>query len=200
MSHTTITARFKPLLLAGLLATAGFGALAQTPTPPAGATPPAQRGMMRPEHRADPARMEAQMAKHHAELKAKLKIEPAQEGAWAAWTAAMKPPADMRQRREAMHAEMQKLTTPERIEKMKALRAERDAQMDKRAQATKDFYAALNADQKKTFDAGMMRGPRGERGGPGRMHGDMGGGMGGMHEGMHGNMHNGAQGADHNHS
>jgi periplasmic protein CpxP/Spy len=193
MSHTAFTTRFKPLLLAGLLATAGFGALAQAPTPPAGTTPPAQRGMMHPEHRADPARMEARMAKHQAELKARLKIEPAQEAAWATWTAAMKPPADMRQNREAMHAEMQKLTTPERIDRMKAMRATRDAQMDKHAQATKDFYAALNAEQKKTFDTSMMRG---HRGGHGKMHG----GMGGMHEGMHGKTQGSAQSADHNHS
>lgn len=187
MSHTPFTARFKPLLLAGLLATAGLGALAQTPTPPAGATPPAQRGMARPEHRADPARMEQFMARRQAELKAKLKIEPAQEAAWNTWTAAMKPPADMRQRREAMHAEMQKLTTPERIDRMKSLRAERDALMDKHAQATKDFYAVLNAEQKKTFDADMPHGPRGEHGGPG--------GRGGP-----GRMHGGAQGADQNRS
>ncbi len=187
MSHTAskLQRRLQPLLLAGLLA-ASLGAMAQAQTPPAGATPPAQRGMSRPEHRAerpDPARMEAFMAKRQAELKAKLKIEPAQESAWATWTAAMKPPADMRQRREAMHAEMQKLTTPERIDRMKTLRAERDAQMDKHAQATKDFYVVLNAEQKKTFDAGMMHGRRGGMHGEGGMHGGMRGGMGG---GMHG--------------
>lgn len=188
MSHSAFTLRLKPLLLASLLATAGFGALAQVQTPPAGAAPHAQHGTARP----DPARMEARMAKHQAELKAKLKIEPSQEAAWTTWTAAMKPPADMRQNRDAMHAEMQKLTTPERIDRMKAMRATRDAQMDKHAQATKDFYAALNAEQKKTFDTSMMRGHRGERGGHGGM-------PGGMHEGMHGKMQGGAKGADHNH-
>ena len=135
---STFQTRFKPLLLAGLLAAAGFSAFAQTPpAAPADGQPRAHRGMGRDQR--DPAKMQEFMAKRAADLKARLKIEPSQEGAWTAFTTAMKPPADMRQRREAVRAEMAKLSTPERIDRMKALRAQRDAEMDKRAQATKDF-------------------------------------------------------------
>lgn len=53
------------------------------------------------------------------------------------------------------------LSTPERIDKMRALRSqhmtERTSAMDKRDEATKVFYAALNADQKKTFDTEHAR-------------------------------------------
>ena len=81
----------------------------------------------------------------------------------------MKPPARL-DTRYPDRAEMDKLTTPERIDKMRALRTEHmtamNAAMDKREEATKTFYAALNAEQKKVFDAEHMRG------GPGR----------GMHE------------------
>ena len=93
---------------------------------------------------------------------------PAQEGAWNAWTAAMKPPANLqRPNRE----EMAKLTTPERIDRMRQLRTQRQAEMDKRADATKSFYAALNADQKKVFDTETARfGHGGPRGGHGRHH------------------------------
>ncbi len=47
---------------------------------------------------------------------------------------------------------MQKLTTPERIDRMRALRAQRDAAMDARADAIKTFYAQLQPEQQKTFD------------------------------------------------
>ena len=71
-----------------------------------------------------------------------------------------------------LHAEMDKLTTPERIDRMHALRTEHmtamNAAMDKREDATKTFYAALNADQKKVFDAehARMGGRHGEHRGP----------------------------------
>ncbi len=212
---STFKTRFSPLLLAGLLATAGFSALAQTPpATPADAAPKAHHGMgggMSHGQR-DPAKMQQMMEKRQADLKATLKIQPAQEAAWTAFTAAHKPPAGMAQRRDAMRASMEKLSTPERIDHMKAMRAQRDAEMDKRAQATKDFYAVLTPEQKKTFDThGKMGGPgHGERrgqagghnhaeGGSDHKMGGMGhmGGMGGMN-GMGGQK--GGQASEHNHS
>ena len=122
--------------------------------------PMQQGGPMGMRGKMDPSRMEAMMAKRHAEMKAKLKITADQEGAWTSFTAAMKPPAAMDHKRPD-RAEMDKLTTPERIDKMRAMRAERmtamNAAMDKREDATKTFYAALNADQKKVFDAEHAR-------------------------------------------
>ena len=113
------------------------------------------------------ADMAERIAKRQAELKQKLAITPAQEGAWTTWTSAMKPPANLqRPNRE----EMAKLTTPERIDRMRQLRSVRMAEMDKRAEATKAFYATLNADQKKVFDAETARFGRGGRHG-GRHHG-----------------------------
>jgi periplasmic protein CpxP/Spy len=125
-------------------------------------------------------------------LKSKLKITPAQEGAWTTFAAAMQPPANMgagvgmgmgmgmgrgMHHDPKMQAEMDKLTTPERIDKMRALRAERmaamNAEMDKRGAATKTFYVALTSEQKAVFDAIAMHGGR---------HGGM-GGMGGEHGG-----------------
>ena len=84
-------------------------------------------------------------------------------------------------------ADMDKLTTPERIDKMQAMHAERmktmTAEMDKRGAATKTFYAVLSSEQKAVFDAVSMRGGRhgmggehGEKGGHGEKgeHGRMG--------------------------
>ncbi len=164
---TPLQHRLKPLLLAGLLAIGAASALAQTPPPAADGAPKAQRGMrqdMREGGRegASPERMQQHMARRHADLKAKLKIEPSQEAAWTTFTEAMKPPADMHKRRTAIRDELQKLSSPERIDRMRALRTERQAAVDKRGDAVKTFYATLNPEQKKVFDSRpMMQGPGG---------------------------------------
>jgi periplasmic protein CpxP/Spy len=158
------------LVLAGLLATASVGAIAQTtttnPQGDAGITAPTTQARPQGERmgRHDPAKMQANIAKRQAEMKAKLKITPAQEGAWTAFTAAMQPPANMMGGRPGadQRAEMDKLTTPQRIDKMREMRTQRMAAMDKRMDATKTFYAALNPEQQKVFDAehSKMRGGR----------------------------------------
>ena len=152
------------LVLAGLLATASTGAVAQgTDAAPAalnpGASAPAAQNA-RPQHhgehrmgRHDPARMQA-------EMKTRLKITSAQEGAWTTFTMAMQPPARRtggEQSMAAQRAELDQRTTPERIDKMRTMRTQRmtemHAEMDKRGEAIKAFYAALNPEQQKTFDA-----------------------------------------------
>ena len=176
---------FKSLVLAGVLAGAGFATFAQTtPTSDSAARPAmtgasgAQGGIGHGGHMGmrehmDPAKMDAMVAKHQAALKAKLKITAEQESAWTAFTAAMKPPAGWMDHKRPDRAEMEKLTTPERIDKMHALRAQHmadmNAAMDKRDDATKAFYAVLSPDQKKTFDAEHTRmgGHRGEHHGHG---------------------------------
>lgn len=165
------------LLAAGLLAGLGVAAVAQTqtsPVPPAvQQAPQHMQGERRGPH-GDPAqfraRMEERMASRLGALKAKLQISPAQEGAWTAWTTAMKPVQMQRPDR----AEFQRLSTPERIDRIRAQRTQRNAAMDKRFDATKTFYAALNAEQQKVFDGESMRFMRGGK------HG--GGGHGGRHQ------------------
>ena len=173
---------FKPLksvnslILAGLMATLGLAATAQ-PMPPAApvtSAAPGKPGPQAGEHRYDPARMQAHIAKRQAELKAKLKLTPAQDGAWTSYTAAMQPPVHGARPTSEQRAEFDKLGTPERLDKMRTLRSQRmtemSAAMDKRDEATKTFYATLSADQKKVFDSQRMG-----RGGHG--HGD--------HQGQH---------------
>ena len=153
----------KHLILAGLLATLALASNAQTPpAPPAAGSAP---GMAREQHgRFDPARMQERVARRLAELKQKLQITPAQEGAWTAYTAALKPDANFVR---PQPGELEKLTTPERIDRMRALQVERAARMDKRFDATKTFYAALSADQKKIFDAATLRRGHGRHHGAG---------------------------------
>lgn len=130
------------------------------PTPPAAtASAPHHMGMHRDGGKMQ-QHMQERMAKKMAKFKQELAITPAQEGAWNQWTAAMKPPADMGQRMQQMKAqreEMAKLTTPERIDRMRAMRNERQQAMGRemtaREDATKAFYAQLTPAQQKTFDA-----------------------------------------------
>jgi hypothetical protein len=98
-------------------------------------------------------RMKAGHDRHLQELKLKLQLSAEQEPAWTAFASAMtaQPPYS----RPDM-AQLALLPTPERIERMKALREQRQAQinarMDQRAQAARSFYDLLQAQQKKVFD------------------------------------------------
>ena len=167
----------KHLIIASLLATLGLAASAQTPPPGMGpGMGPGPGAMMHDGQRGmDPARMQERMgrmqermAKRMDAFKQKLQVSPAQEGAWNTFAAALKPTPMQRPDR----AEIQRLSTPERIDRMRALRSTRMAEMDKRADATKVFYAALTAEQKKVFDDTTARHHGGGRGGP-RHHGGM---------------------------
>lgn len=167
-------------LVAGLLLAAG---LAYSQSPMAGAQCDMMGGGMmghgmshRGMGKMDPARMQAMMDKRHAALKTQLKITAAQEGAWTSFMDAHKAPAGMMGKQPPAMVDMAKLTTPERIDKMKELRTQRmgemTATMDKRAEATKVFYAVLSPEQQKTFDAHSMMGQgrgHGARGGKGLM-------------------------------
>ena len=153
---------FKTLAITGLLAAVGFAAFAQSPgMGMADRDSGGRMGHMGQMGRMDPAKMDQMMAKRSADLKAKLKITPAQEGAWTAFIAAMKPDTSQMAKHQAERTGMEKLSTPERIDKMRALRAQHmadmSASMDKRDNAVKTFYATLTADQKKVFDAEHSR-------------------------------------------
>lgn len=145
---------FKPAVMATLLATSALAVLAQA----AGGPPPQEGAGMQqsePEHRAHRhERMKAHMAKRAAELKAELKLTPEQESSWNAYLATMKPSAPpARPQRE----DIAKLSTPERLDKMREMRQQREAEFDKRDAATRSFYAGLSPEQQKTFDARTAR-------------------------------------------
>ena len=163
----------KHLLLATLLAASSTLALAQAP---AAGDAPAQPARA---ERMDPARMQQRMAERHAQrldkLKAELKLSPAQEGAWNQYTAAMQPPA---KGPRMDRAEFDKLTTPQRIDRMQQRSAERQAQMKQRGDAVKTFYAQLTPEQQKVYDERAMRGGRGEGQRGGGRHGHHGMGPG----------------------
>jgi protein CpxP len=164
-----MTSNLKISLIAGLLLAAGV-AHAQPPMAGGmggmggmgGAQCDMMGGMQGPgmHHRGmgqmDPAKMQTMVDRRHAALKTQLKLTAEQEPAWTAFMASHQPPAGMKDKPSAM-ADLAKLSTPERIDKMKELRAQHmsdmTAAMDKQGAATKAFYAALTPEQQKTFDA-----------------------------------------------
>ena len=140
----------KHFVATAVIAGACFGAAQAQTTPAAPAGNPPQQG-----RHFDPARMAERVNRHLADLKQKLQISASQEAAWTSFANAMQPPATMQQRpdRQALGT----MTTPERLDQMRAMRDRRNAEMDRRADATKAFYAQLSAEQKKTFDAETAR-------------------------------------------
>ena len=168
---------------AAMMAALALPVLAQ-PAPSAVSAPPAATASAEqartPGDRQE--RRQAYMAKRAEAFKAQLKLTPEQEPAWTAFMAAMQP-AERTARLD--RADMEKRTTPERIDRMRALRAQYAAEADRRGEATKTFYAALTPEQQKTFDARAQQmhrkdGWRGHHGDGGHGHGEHG------HHGMRG--------------
>ncbi|WP_041674912.1 Spy/CpxP family protein refolding chaperone [Ramlibacter tataouinensis] len=150
------------LVCAALLASLAAGATAQTaPAAPSGAAAAQEQ----PRHggRFDPAKRLERFEQRMTELKQKLQISGSQESAWTSFTNALRPQGKpQRPDREALA----RMATPDRIDHLRALRNERMAEMDRRGEATKAFYASLTTEQKKVFDeATLRRGHHGHHGG-----------------------------------
>ena len=158
MTRLKITQRLACTALAAALAGIAVPSMAQQPAQ--GAAPAAEQAQrprsMTPEQRQQFMRQRAEA------FKQKLQLTPAQEPAWETFMQSMRPNAEARQARLDMQG-MDKLTTPERIDRMRAMRAQRAAEMDRRGDAVKTFYATLTPAQQKTFDAegARMYGQRG---------------------------------------
>ena len=171
------------LMVSVMTASAGFclTALAQAPVPSpqnmAGHSGPMS---MHPQHMQgmqgdrtmmnDPKAREARRAERHQrhlnEMKIFLQLQPSQESAWAAFESVMKQP--IKRHMAAVQADVEKMSTPERIDKLMAIKAEHDAEIAKRMNASKTFYNALTPAQQKVFDTHAQkfsnRSPMGQHG------------------------------------
>ena len=87
-------------------------------------------------------------------LQTALQLTEAQQSDWTSYREALKPALRAKPMDRKSFA---KLTTPERIDHMRELRTERNAQAERRAEATKAFYATLTPAQQKTFDAQTLQ-------------------------------------------
>jgi Spy/CpxP family protein refolding chaperone len=126
--------------VAAVIALAAAGAsFAQSPPP--GGPPPGGMRMMRLEGPSPEARAQR--------LRDILQLTPAQEPALKAFTEAQKPPAPP----APPQARAKALTTPERLDRQRARMVEHLAAFDRRAAASRTFYAQLTPSQRKAFDA-----------------------------------------------
>lgn len=90
------------------------------------------------------------MEQHHKQLHDALKLTAEQEPAWKALMDAEQPrPSTSGAERPA---DWEKLSSPERAEKMLALSKARQEHMSEYVAALKGFYAKLNTQQKKIFE------------------------------------------------
>ncbi len=94
-------------------------------------------------------------------FKAQLQLKPAQDAAWTAFLGAMKHSGGHAKAMPVAPMDLAKMSTPERLDAMQAQherhRAEREAAMKARSEAVRTFYAVLEPDQKKVFDALSLR-------------------------------------------
>lgn len=96
---------------------------------------------------------------HEERLKNLLQLRPSQEPALKAFIEATKPKHDHVVR---LDAASERKTTPERLAEMEQRLAEQQAQGRARIEATRAFYAQLDASQKKAFDElPLMMAPHG---------------------------------------
>lgn len=113
----------------------------------------------------------SRMEQQQASLREALKLTPSQEGAWKTYQEKTRDVHAQAGRGMLSRDELEKLSTPDRMERMYDAAKQRLTVMEKHLQAVKEFYGALNAQQKKTFDqmnAVSMRGGPDGKGGPQR--------------------------------
>lgn len=144
---------------AALLASLSLPSQAQdTATAPAAVPATALTSPMSPEHRAQHHREKrvdhaAHKQKRLDRLKTELQLSAQQQDAWTQYLAALQTDkAATRMDRQAFA----KLTTPQRVDAVNERHAQRAAQLKQRGDATKAFYAQLNAQQQQSFDKASL--------------------------------------------
>ena len=144
--------RSKSWLAVALMAAAAAAATAQTSMPASG-----EASAQASEQRANPREADRHAERHAerhakriADLKQRLQIISAQEGAWNQLVSAMQPPARQPEQGAGRNA-LERLTTPKRLDRMQAMQTERQNRMAARNQAIKQFYSQLSAEQQKVL-------------------------------------------------
>jgi hypothetical protein len=133
-----------------------IGAQAQTQAPDAHPRAHLSKEERQARHAEFAAKREQMRAQRVARLHDDLKITPAQENAWNAFVASMKP-AHRADGQRGDRAAWASLSAPQRAEKLLERQKARTAAMEQRLAALNTFYSVLSADQKKVFDEKTAR-------------------------------------------
>jgi hypothetical protein len=121
----------------------------------------AMQGMHQERHGGD---FKERIARRQAVLHDKLKLTGSQEAAWKTYVAAATPPAPAAR---PERAQWEKMSAPERMEKMMSMMKEREGHMATHLAAMKTFYATLSPLQQQIFNDNVGAGMRGHRDGHG---------------------------------
>lgn len=97
-------------------------------------------------------RFQKRLADQQSRLKDSLQLRPEQESAWKDFVSKTQPAARTAGERPNREQWAQ-LNTPQRLDRLDALKAERDAQLKQRNDAIRGFYGQLTPSQQKAFDA-----------------------------------------------
>jgi hypothetical protein len=148
---------------------ATIGAQAQSQAPDAHPKAQLTKEQRQVKHAEFAAKREQMRAQRVAKLHDELKITPAQENAWSAFVASMKPAQRAGDRQHGDRAALANLSAPERAQKMIERHKQRTVFMEQRLAALNSFYSVLSPDQKKMFDekAARMQSRFGRHGGHG---------------------------------
>lgn len=163
---TTFRKNLLSALAALSMGAAALGAHAQTQTPDGASQGRYGHAVSQEQRAAFKAKRAEFQAKRVAQLHDELKITPAQENAWNAFVASMKPQARGARPDRAAQAG---LSAPQRLAQHIERQKQRTAMMEQRLGAVNSFYAVLTPEQKKTFDdkAARLQGHGGKHGGRG---------------------------------
>jgi periplasmic protein CpxP/Spy len=152
---------FRKSIVVGLtvlgLAGSTFAVQAQENKAPVTADKPAhakghEHGHPHAHKHANRAERQAQRAQ---KLHDALKLSPAQETAWASYSAAIKPAA---RPQRGQQGDWKAMTAPQRMEMRLARAKLKLERMEARVAATTTFYGTLSPEQKKLFDENTVRG------------------------------------------
>ena len=97
----------------------------------------------------DGAKFAERIAKRQAALHDKLALTPAQEASWKTFTDRMQASVPAK----AERAPVANMTAPERADRMVTFLQAAQQRAAARAQAIKEFYSGLSAEQQKVFDS-----------------------------------------------
>jgi len=134
-----------------------IGAQAQTQAPDSHPKAQLTKEQAQARHAEFAAKREQKRAQRVAKLHDELRITPAQENAWNAFVASMKPAHRAGDRQHGDRAAMASLSAPERAQKMIERHKQRTVFMEQRLAALNSFYSVLSPDQKKVFDEKAAR-------------------------------------------
>ena len=142
-------------MISGFIAAAALSAAAHA-APPAPEQGGPDHGAMQGMHQGrDGGDFKERIARRQAALHDKLKLSASQEAAWKTYISAATPPAPPAR---PDRAQWEKMSAPERMEKMIGMMKEREGQMETLLAAMKTFYATLSPLQQQIFNDNVGRG------------------------------------------